>query len=70
MEHQTDSDNNCNWCTWNDPQRLGKEAGGVRNQRMNQDHPNYCIVEVSWNTEKSPGVSSERSSANVGMKNL
>ena len=24
MEHEGDGDTNCNWCTWNDLQRLGK----------------------------------------------
>ena len=27
MEHEGDSDTNCNWCTRNNPQRLGKCAG-------------------------------------------
>ena len=30
-----------------------KGAGGVRNQRMSQDHPNYNIVEVIVYTKKS-----------------
>ena len=25
MEHEGDSDTNCNWCTWNNPQRTDKE---------------------------------------------
>ena len=49
MEHESDGDTNCNWRTWNDSQRLGKETEGVGNRRTN---PNYSIVE---NTEKSPG---------------
>ena len=51
------SDTNCNWYTWNDPQRLGKGAGEVRNRRMSRDHLNYGIVEGNQNTEKSPGDS-------------
>ena len=47
MEQEGDSDTNYNLYTWNDLQRLGKGTGGVRNQRMSQDHPNSSIVEVS-----------------------
>ena len=36
--------------------------------RTSGDHPNYSIVEIGQNTEKSPGDSSERPSANVGVK--
>ena len=31
MEHGVDGDNNCNWFTWNNPQRNGKRIGGLRN---------------------------------------
>ena len=24
MEHDGDSDTNCNWCTWNNPERIDK----------------------------------------------
>ena len=27
----------------------------VGNKRMSRDHPNYSIVKISQNTEKSPG---------------
>ena len=42
-------------CTWNNPQRLGKGLDGVVNRRTNGDHPNYSIVKIGQNTEKSPG---------------
>ena len=57
---------------------LGKRAGRVGNRRMIQDHPNYSIIEIGKNTEKTPGDlrrlgsysdSSERPSANAGVKN-
>ena len=31
-----------------------KEAGRVGNRRTNRYHPNYRIVEIGQNTEKSP----------------
>ena len=55
MEHESDGDTKCNWCTWNDPQRPGKEAGRVGNRRTSRDHPNYNIVKIDQNTEKNPG---------------
>ena len=27
MEHKSDNDTNCNWCTWNNPQRIDKRTG-------------------------------------------
>ena len=34
---------------------IDKKAGRVGNRRKNRDHPNYSVVEVGQNTEKSPG---------------
>ena len=34
-----------------------EETGRKGNRGMNWDHPNYCIVEVGQNTEKSSGDS-------------
>ena len=31
MEHEGDSDTNCNWYTWNNFQRNGKGNGGLEN---------------------------------------
>ena len=44
VEHESNSDNNCNWRAWMGPQKLSKRAGKVGNQRMNRDHPNDSIV--------------------------
>ena len=49
-----DSNTNCNWCTWNNPQRIGKGAGRMRSQRTSGDHPPY-MSKIGQNTEKSPG---------------
>ena len=54
MEHESDDDINCNWYTWNDSQRLSKRAVEVGNKRTTGDHPNYWIIKVGQNTEKSP----------------
>ena len=55
MEHKGDSDPDYKWWPQNDPQRLGKEDRSVGNRRMSWVYPNHSIVEVSQNTEKSPG---------------
>ena len=37
------------------PKRLRKGAWRTGNQRKKRDHPNYSIVRIGQNTEKSPG---------------
>ena len=54
MEHEGDADANGNWCTWNGPQRLGKETGKIGRQGKNRDYPDYRTVGIGQNTEKSP----------------
>ena len=77
MEHESDDYTNCNRCSWYSHQRIIKGTGGLRNKRTSGDHPNYYIIVISQNTEKSPGDEktcchsnfSEISSANADMKN-
>ena len=33
MEHESDGDTNCNWCTWNNPQRIDIRTRRLRNQK-------------------------------------
>ena len=35
--------------------RSGTGNGGLRNKRMIGDHPNYNIIKIGPNTDKSPG---------------
>ena len=55
MQHESDSDTNCNWCAWYSHQRFGTGTGGLGKKRMSGDHPNYSIIEIGQNTEKKPG---------------
>ena len=73
----TIDNNNCNWGTSNDLQRLDKGTGRNENRRTSRYHPNYSIVEIGQNTEKSPGkirrlvviqTALEKPSANTGVK--
>ena len=76
MEHKGDGDTSCNWCTWNNPQRLVIGTGRLRNQRTCGDHPDNSIIKISQNTEKSPGdlrrlaVTCEKPSVNAVVKTL
>ena len=55
MEHEGVGDINCNWSTWNNPQRIDKGTGGLGNKRTSGDLLNDSINKISQNTEKSPG---------------
>ena len=55
MEHESDSDTNSNWYTWNNPQKLGEGVVGIGNWRTSRDYSKYIIVKICQNTEKSPG---------------
>ena len=72
MEHEDDSDTNCGRCTWDDLQRISKGNGGLRNKRTSRVHPDYSIIKIGQNTEKSPGdlrkLSVSQTPANTGVK--
>ena len=51
MDHESDGDTNCGWYTWNNLQRTGR----LENKRTSRDHPDYIIIKIGQNTEKSPG---------------
>ena len=54
MEHDCDGDTSCNWCTWNDRHRFRKRFETIGNQWKNREHPNYSIIKIGQNIEKSP----------------
>ena len=41
--------------SWYSHQKIGIRTVGLGNKRTSGDHPNYSIVKIGWNTEKSPG---------------
>ena len=55
MVHESDGDTNCNWCAWYRQQRIGSGIGRLGNKETSGDHPNYSIIKIGQNTEKSPG---------------
>ena len=50
MEHESDV-----YTNWYSHQRVNEGTGGLGNKRTSGDQPNYYIIEISQNTEKSPG---------------
>ena len=55
MKHEGRGDTNCNWCTQNNPPKIGKGTGRFGNKRISRDHPDNNIIKIDQNTEKSPG---------------
>ena len=54
MERESDNYTNCNWCSWYSHQRINTRTRGLGRKSMSGDYPNYCIIEIGQNTEKSP----------------
>ena len=54
MGHEGDGDANCSWCSRNNLQRIGKRTERRGNQRTSGDQPDYNIIKISQNTEKTP----------------
>ena len=54
MEHEGDGNTYSNWCTWNNPQKIVKGTTRFWNKRISGDHPDYNIINIDQNTEKSP----------------
>ena len=55
VERESDGDTNYNWCSWYRYERIDTETEGFGNMRTSGDHPEYSIVEIGQNTEKSLG---------------
>ena len=59
-------------------QNIGKGAGKLGNKRTGEDHPDYSIIKIGNNREKSPGnlrslavtPVKKKPSANTGVKNI
>ena len=55
MEHEDYSDIYWNKCARYSHQRIGTKTRGLGNQKTSRDHPDYNIIEIGQNTEKSTG---------------
>ena len=55
MGREGDRDTNPDWYTWNNLQGTGHKTGRLGNKRTSRDHPDYSIIKIGQNTEKSPG---------------
>ena len=52
MEHESDGDTNCNWCTRYSHQRIGTRTRRLVNKKMSGHHPNESI-KIGQNIEKN-----------------
>ena len=50
-------------------QRLGKGTRRIEIQETSGGHPDYCIIKISQNTEKSPGDLKKLAITQTPMKN-
>ena len=54
MEHESDGDTNCNWCTRYCHRRCDNWTGGLGNKRASGNHPNESIIKLGQNTWENP----------------
>ena len=54
MEHESGGGANCNWFARYTYQKTGKRTGRIGNKMTSGDYPNFSIVKIGQNTEKSP----------------
>ena len=54
MEHEGDGNTSGNWGALNNPKRIGRGTGRLGNKRTSGNHPDYRIIDIGQNTEKSP----------------
>ena len=55
VEQESDGYTNFKGCTLYSHQTIGTGTVGLRNNRKSGGYPNYSIIEIRQNTEKSPG---------------
>ena len=67
-EHKSDRDTNCNRCSWNSYQTIGKRTGGPSEQQDYWARPEYW--EESWRLEETcrHSNSSDKPSASTSVK--
>ena len=51
-EDEGGCDTDCNWCTRNNIQRIGKKTGRLGYKRASGDNPDYSIIKIDQNIEK------------------
>ena len=55
MEHESDSNTNCNRYARYSHQMISKGIRIIENKNTSGDHPNDSTVKIGQNTEKKPG---------------
>ena len=67
MEYEGGGDVDCNWGTWDNPQRICRRLGI---KRTREDNPDCSIVKIGQNTEKRSGDMRRFAVTIVGVKNF
>ena len=55
MERKSDGDSNCNWSARNSYQVISIGTEVPTDKKRSGDHPNYSVIGIGQNTEKSSG---------------
>ena len=55
VKHESNSDTNGNLCTQWSHQKIITGTGRFANEWTSGDHPNYSIIKIGQNIQKSPG---------------
>ena len=53
MKHESDGDTIYKWCARYSYLRIDRGTGVSGNKNLSGNHPNYKIIEIAQNTEKS-----------------
>ena len=69
MKQKSDGDTNCNWRVRYSHQRISTMTGGLGNKRTSGDHPNYSIVKIGQDTEKSSELLRRHAITQTPMEN-
>ena len=69
MENESNGSSSYNWRTRYGHQMINTRTGGLGNKRTSGDHPNYSIIKIGQNTEKSPGDLRRLAVTQTPMKN-
>ena len=55
LERESDTSTNCNWSSWYSHERIDTRTRELGNNMTSGNHPDYCIIKIRQNSEKSPG---------------
>ena len=69
MEHESDRCTNCKCCSRYCHQRIATRTEGLKNKTSSGENPNYRIIKIGQNTEKSPGNLKRLADTQIPIRN-